>query len=199
MSRTLQRSIEVLLIVLLFLPAIFITIVMAGIIMFKDGYSPIFHQQRVGRGGVMFRCYKLQTMRPKLPHEQYHDPEDDARRVTSFGAFLREYGIDELPQFINIARREMTLFGPRPMAQGCIQKVYDHRCQDEAKFWDTERQTFLPGISGWHQVHTSDVFVLKYDNEFAAGLTMRQFVQMVLLSLEVLPAGKRTLHHSDSV
>lgn len=198
MSRTFQRCIEKLLIIILFIPAMLIVFTMAFIIILKDGYSPFFHQQRVGRDGKMFRCFKLQTMRPKLPHEQYHDPIDDARRVTPFGAFLREYGIDELPQFINIARGEMTLFGPRPMAQCCIDRVYDHKPHEEAEPWDSGRQQSLPGISGWHQVHTSDLFVLKYDVEFAAGLTFSQFIEMVLLSFKVLPAGKRALHTSDS-
>ncbi len=196
MSRTLQRIIEWLLTAILLIPALVISAIAAIVIMLVDGHSPFFHQERIGKNGSTFPCFKLQTMRPKQDGEHYHNPDDDARRVTPLGACLRAHAIDELPQFINILRGEMRLFGPRPLAVETIHEIRESCTDDLAIFtqWSARRQTLSPGLCGWWQVHTSDNRSLHYDNEYYDGLTLRQFCKMVGLSFKILPSGKSSLH-----
>ena len=75
----------------------------------------LYTQQRLGRHGRLFKVYKIRTMYQDSEHESgavWSLPGD--RRVTPLGRFLRASHIDELPQLVNVLRREMSLIGPRP-------------------------------------------------------------------------------------
>lgn len=101
-----------------------------AIILRVTGSQAIFSQQRVGKGGQMFACYKFRTMKPDAEGELARllasSPElrrqwlsdyklENDPRITRFGRFLRVTSLDELPQFINVLRGEMSLVGPRPI------------------------------------------------------------------------------------
>lgn len=119
----------------------------------------IFSQERVGRNGSMFRCYKFRTMyddaEGRLPGLLEKDPEvrnrweenrklNDDPRVTRIGKFLRTTSLDELPQVFNVLRGEMSLVGPRPVTQEEIDVNYGEMA--ELCF------CVLPGITGLWQV-----------------------------------------------
>ena len=81
----------------------------------EDGGPVFFRQVRVGRGGQPFRVWKFRTMTvmqidPQGPDRMSHDD----RRITRVGRFLRNLGLDELPQLLNVLAGEMSLVGPRP-------------------------------------------------------------------------------------
>jgi len=100
---------------------------------------PVFAHRRIGLGGRPFSCFKLRTMQlgaedllkadPEL-YEEYRRnhfklPEDKDPRTTKLGRFLRRTSLDELPQFWNVLRGDMSLVGPRPVVHEELQ-VYEH-------------------------------------------------------------------------
>lgn len=117
--------------------------------------GPIFYRaQRVGRKGRVFYCYKFRTMVPnadKLKQDLAHMNERDGilfkivndPRITRVGAKLRKYSLDELPQFYNVLKGDMSLVGPRPPIANEVEQ-YD--------LSHLRRLNVLPGITGLWQV-----------------------------------------------
>jgi sugar transferase (PEP-CTERM system associated) len=113
-----------------------------------DSKGPIFYRQtRVGLRGRPFQVIKFRSMRI--------DAEESGRakwavtndpRVTRVGRFLRKYRVDELPQFINVIRGEMSFVGPRPE-----RPVFVKELRKQISYYD-ERHTVRPGVTGWAQV-----------------------------------------------
>lgn len=90
-------------------------IALGNLLVFGDPRKILYHQPRIGRHGRVFRIYKFRTMREaKRGAFDSWGSGDDGLRVTRFGRFLRNTHLDELPQFLNILRGEMTFIGPRP-------------------------------------------------------------------------------------
>ena len=114
----------------------------------NDGLPIFYTQHRVGKGSQPYRIIKLRTMRRDAEAEGMPQwaKEDDAR-ATLVGRFLRKSHMDELPQFINVLRGEMSLVGPRaerPELMGDFQK--------SVPFYRA-RLLVKPGITGWAQVN----------------------------------------------
>ncbi len=108
----------------------------------------LYIQKRVGRNNKVFACYKLRSM-----SISYSDPTSyvptmkNDLRVTRFGQFLRKVNLDELPQFFNVLKGDMSLVGPRPHAVSFEEKYKEF--VDEIKL----RHLVKPGITGWAQIH----------------------------------------------
>jgi putative colanic acid biosynthesis UDP-glucose lipid carrier transferase len=108
----------------------------------------LFVQERIGAKNRKFRCYKFRTLKADKTYGNSFQPvtENDLR-ITPFGRFLRKINIDELPQFINVLKGEMSIVGPRPYPI-----PYDNRYGkifEEIKL----RHNVKPGITGWAQIH----------------------------------------------
>jgi lipopolysaccharide/colanic/teichoic acid biosynthesis glycosyltransferase len=109
------------------------------------GRPIFFSQQRVGRGGRLFRLYKFRTLDERPLARS--DVEWSAPAAYPFAALLRETGLDELPQLVNVLRGEMSLVGPRPERPHFV-KQFATRLPGYAA-----RHSLPPGITGWAQVH----------------------------------------------
>jgi exopolysaccharide biosynthesis polyprenyl glycosylphosphotransferase len=133
-----------------------------------DSPGPIiFSQQRVGENGRLFWVYKFRTMitsadmqRPEIVldvkgQKIYKAPDD--KRVTRVGRFLRRTSLDELPQFFNVIKGEMSLVGPRP-EQPFIVEQYEP--------WQRQRLAVPPGITGWWQINGRSDLPLHLNTQF---------------------------------
>lgn len=108
----------------------------------------LFRQARMGQGGRRFEMVKFRTMTPRPPGTAPRGPGDplEAGRITPLGRFLRRTRIDELPNFVNVLRGEMSLIGPRPDA-------WEHACAYLRSVPGYgERLRVRPGITGLAQV-----------------------------------------------
>ena len=120
-----------------------------------DSEGPVFYaSDRIGKKGRVFRCLKFRTMvadaerrRAEIMHMNERDgvlfKVSNDPRVTRLGAFLRKYSLDELPQFVNVLRGDMSMVGPRPPIASEV-KRYD--------LSHLRRLDVLPGMTGLWQV-----------------------------------------------
>ncbi len=135
-----------------------------AVIVRRESRGPIFYRQvRTGLHGESFTIYKLRSMRPDA--ESGSGPQwavaDDPRRLR-IGAFMREWNLDELPQFWNILKGDMSLVGPRPERPELIKQF-----EQEIPHYNP-RHEVRPGLTGWAQVNglrgnTSLIDRIRYD------------------------------------
>ncbi len=141
LKRALDLILALVLSILLLLPMLIIAVAIRAE---SDG-SAIFKQERRGRGGRVFVCYKFRTMRrdapSNMPASSFQDRE---LYVTRVGRFLRRSSLDELPQLFNVIRGDMSLVGPRPLI-----------CE-ESEIHDGRQRVGVyalrPGITGMAQI-----------------------------------------------
>ena len=144
--------------ILLFSPIMLLIVI--GVKISSPG--PVFFcQDRVGLGKRVFKMYKFRSMRVNDEQESGWTINSDPRR-TAFGAFLRKYSLDELPQLINVVKGDMSLVGPRPEIP-----FYVRQFKETVPLY-LVRQQVRPGMTGWAQVHglrgdTSIEDRVKYD------------------------------------
>ncbi|MBE7064576.1 MAG: sugar transferase [Ruminococcaceae bacterium] len=142
---------SVIAIVMLSVPILVISLI---IIIDSPGASPIFVQERIGFKGKKFRFYKFRTMIPNADHkleELLHKNEmegpvfkiKDDPRITRVGRFLRKTGLDEIPQFWNVLRGDMSLVGPRPPLLREVEQYTEHQ---------HKRLAVIPGITCYWQI-----------------------------------------------
>jgi lipopolysaccharide/colanic/teichoic acid biosynthesis glycosyltransferase len=108
----------------------------------EDGRPVFFKQTRVGRFGKPFTMYKLRTMRTAACGDAYKPGAGADPRVTRTGRLLRKLSIDELPQFVNVMRGDMSVVGPRPEMPFIVER-YER--------WQHLRSLAPPGITGLWQ------------------------------------------------
>lgn len=142
MYRMLKPGIDFLVSLVLFVVFLPI-IVLVGIVLALDlrGW-PLFLQQRPGYLGKPFKLVKFKTMLDTVDAEGHLLP--DELRLTRVGKWVRKLSLDELPQFINVLKGEMSLVGPRPLLMEYL-PLYNE-CQ-------MRRHEVRPGITGWAQVN----------------------------------------------
>lgn len=145
--RHLKRTADVLAVIVL-IPFVLPLIGIASVlIVLTTGTSPFFLQKRVGLGGVIFRIWKLRTMRDVVSSEvEVRAAVPGDARITAIGRILRNSHIDELPQLWNVFKGDMTLIGPRPEAVGLHESYLS-----KTPAW-AYRTLVRPGITGWAQV-----------------------------------------------
>lgn len=135
-----------------------LAVVISILIKLHDGGPVLFSQERIGRDGRRFRCWKFRSMRPDAEIHlavllasdsglrrqwELHRKLKDDPRITPLGEFLRRSSLDELPQLLNILSGEMSVVGPRPIVDSEIV------CYDR---WYRYYVAVKPGLTGLWQV-----------------------------------------------
>ena len=141
----------------------------------EDSGSPLFAQSRVGKERKPFTILKLRSMREQ--------------RVTRVGQWLRRTGIDELPQFINVLRGEMSVVGPRPLTQEDVERLGWHGPLDDWRF------AVKPGITGLAQLLAQPMqrSARRLDRLYLQRQSLALDLRLIALSFAVNVAGKRNV------
>ena len=151
----------------------------------------LFRQERVGRAGKPFRIYKFRSMRADAEEEVGHVwAKSDDLRQTSLGKFLRRWSLDELPQFFNVLKGDMSLVGPRPEMSGLIDTF------SESIPHYLARQRVKSGMTGWAQVNglrgnTSLEDRVNYDRYYIENWSLALDIKIILKTLWAIKKGSR--------
>ncbi len=167
-------------ILLLTLP---LTLLIAAAVKLSSRGPVFFVQERVGLNGRIFRMFKFRTMNAGSREEQDtrwtsdHDP-----RRTGIGAFLRKTNLDELPQFLNVLKGDMSIVGPRPERPYFVERFLEEFDRYNA------RHMFKAGITGWAQVNgwrgdTSIAKRVEYDLYYLRNWSLTFDLQIITMTL----------------
>ena len=146
LNRALKRTLDMIVATLVLTFGSPMMLLIAALIRLDSRGPVFFAQERVGLDGKPFPTIKFRTMRVNAPDLGNWTTKDDPR-VTRLGGFLRRYSLDELPQFMNVLRGEMSVVGPRPE-----QPIWVERFSQSIPRY-MRRHKLKAGITGWAQVN----------------------------------------------
>ena len=151
----------------------------------------LYRQERVGLRGRTFRVIKFRSMRVDAEKEGAKWAQKNDPRVTRLGGFLRKTRLDELPQFINVIRGEMSFVGPRPE-----RPVFVDRLRREIAYYD-ERHSVRPGLTGWAQTQyqygstIEDAFrKLEYDLFYLKNMSIFFDFAIIVETVRIVLSGR---------
>jgi exopolysaccharide production protein ExoY len=192
----LKRSLDVL-VVLVTAPFVLPLVLLLGLLISRDGGSAFYCQDRIGRGGKVFRLWKLRSMvmdadrkleayladNPAARAEwDEHQKLKDDPRITALGRLIRKTSLDELPQLWNVLTGDMSLVGPRPMLPSQA-RLYPGRAYYRLR----------PGLTGFWQIsdrnHTSFAARAAYDTQYARRLSLLTDLLVLIATVWVVIRG----------
>ncbi len=156
-----------------------VLLVVALCVRVKLGSPVLFSQERPGLHEKIFTLYKFRTMTDEKDAQGKLLPDKD--RLTSFGKFLRASSLDELPEFLNILKGDMSFIGPRPL----LVSYLPYYTKEESL-----RHTVRPGLTGLAQVSGRNFLDwdrrLAKDVEYVKGLSFAMDMRVILLTVKVV-------------
>ena len=141
-----------------------VMLVTALLVRIRLGSPVIFHQERPGKDGRIFKLYKFRTMTDEK--DEHGKLLPDEKRLTSFGKKLRATSLDELPELVNILKGDMSVVGPRPLLVRYLPRYNAHQAR---------RHEVRPGFTGYAQVNGRNAISweekFNYDVEYVDHIT----------------------------
>ncbi len=187
-----KRVFDIMISVLAFIVLSPLMLATAILIKLTSRGSILFTQERVGKDEVVFKIYKFRTMR--VDAEKETGPiwaAQNDNRLTPVGGFLRRTHIDEIPQFINVLKGEMSVIGPRPE-----RPMFVERFRKEIRDYE-KRLVVKPGITGLAQVwHKYDETIedvrkkIKYDILYIRKICLWTDLRIILRTIRVIFTGE---------
>jgi len=173
-----------------------VSLLIAMAIKLEDGGAVFYRQERWGRKGSRFRAYKFRTMIPNSDEEfGLRQASENDPRITRIGRILRDMGLDELPQLLNIFLGEMSFVGPRSLAIGEMVKGNKGNMveyEDIKGFW--ERLRVRPGLTGLATIYiprdAPPCHKFRYDLLYIRKQSFWLDIRLILLSFWISFRGK---------
>lgn len=153
--------------VLIFLSPLYIALSIA--VRIRHGSPVLFCQERPGKNGKIFKMYKFRTMTNE--RDENGELLPDEQRLTKFGQTLRSTSLDELPEFINVLKGDMSMIGPRPLLVRYL-PLYNER--------QKMRHNVRPGITGLAQ--SSGRNLLSWEDRFEKDV---EYVENLSFSMDI--------------
>lgn len=154
-----------------------VLLVTALLVRTKLGSPVLFHQDRPGKDGKIFRLFKFRSMTDERDAEGELLP--DEIRLTKFGKLLRSTSLDELPELWNIFRGDMSIVGPRPLLVKYL-PLYNEE--------QRHRHDVRPGLTGWAQVNGRNSITwedkFRYDVWYVRNISFLLDVKIVFLTVK---------------
>ena len=152
-------------------------ILIAILVKIKLGSPVIFRQERPGLNRKIFTMYKFRSMTDAKDKDG--NLLSDVERLPRFGKLLRSTSLDEIPEFINVLKGEMSLIGPRPL----LVQYLPYYTKEENR-----RHEVRPGITGWAQVNGRNAISwerkFRYDIEYVNNLTFFLDIKIIFLTIK---------------
>ena len=162
---------------LIVLSPVFVVLMIVGRIKMKG--NPFFVQDRPGKDGKIFKFIKFRSMTEEKDENGNYLPDDV--RLTSYGKWLRNTSLDEIPELINILKGDMAIVGPRPLLVQYL-PLYN----EEQK----HRHDVRPGLTGLAQVNGRASLgweeKFKYDVEYVRNITLLNDIKIILKTIKVV-------------
>lgn len=159
--------------------------VVAVLVLATLGRPVVFADVRAGRLGRPFRLFKFRTMLP--------GDGPDAERLTGLGRFLRATSLDELPEFWNVLRGDMSLVGPRPLPVRYLPRYTPQQ---------RRRHEVRPGITGWAQVNGRNALdwdeKFRYDVDYVDGHSLWLDAKILFMTVAQVLAPRGISHEGSA-
>ncbi|MBM6690684.1 sugar transferase [Fusobacterium mortiferum] len=152
-------------------------ILVAILVRLKLGSPVIFKQQRPGLNGEVFMMYKFRSMTDA--RDKDGKLLSDEERLPRFGQLLRATSLDEIPEFFNILKGDMSLVGPRPLLVQYLERYNERQAR---------RHEVKPGITGWAQVNGRNAISweqkFEYDVEYVEKCSFLLDMKIIFLTIK---------------
>lgn len=183
---------------LIALPFVLLTVVVFGPLIYLEDRGTIFYRaERRGLNGGVFEMYKLRSMKMNAPdvrnadNSTYNAPDDP--RITKIGRFLRKTSLDELAQFLNVLKGDMSLIGPRPVTVDKPLEDYDENRR--------LRLTVRPGITGYTQAYfrnsVDQETKFQYDAQYAQNVTFLGDLKILFKTVQTVLLRKNIYNSQE--